>query len=246
MKAVILAAGLGNRLRPRTENLPKALIEIEGKPILEYSLMALEKSGLREVVIVVGFLGDLIRERFGRDYKGLKISYITNNDYSQTGSMYSFSQVKDLIKEDVLLLESDLLYDPRVIEAILESSRKNCMLVAKKSGSGDEVHICVGQDFRIMKLGKKLTEKDDAIGEMVGISKFSKGFLASVFDRAQKDYEKGDMNYHYEECVLAQSLLGEPVHAFWHSDLIWTEVDNEDDLKRARQQVYQGIKTYIE
>ena len=244
MKAVILAAGMGKRLRPRTDKLPKALVEVAGRPLLEYSLIALKESKLREVVIVVGFFGDLIRQKFGGKYKGLKISYITNNAYAQTGSMYSFSCAKDAITEDVILLESDLFYDPRAIKVMIESSYKNCMLVSEKSGSGDEVYICVDERKRIMKLGKGLAGKnrENAIGEMVGISKFSIEFIATVFNRAEKDYKKGDLNYHYEECVLLQSLSGEPVYAVLHSDLTWTEIDNEDDLKRARTKIYQRIK----
>ena len=122
MQAVILAAGTGQRLRPITDNLPKCLIQIGEETLLEYSLDALRKSGIGEVIIVTGFLENMIKEKIGNNYKDVKITFILNEKYDRTGSMYSLSQAKSTIKDkDILLLESDLLYEPQAIKTALNS-----------------------------------------------------------------------------------------------------------------------------
>ena len=97
MKAVILAAGMGSRLRPLTRELPKGLIEIAGKSLLEYSLEALKENGIREVILVIGFLARRIEQELGGEYGSLKITYVFNEEYSHTGSMYSLSQARQLL-----------------------------------------------------------------------------------------------------------------------------------------------------
>ena len=244
MKAVILAAGMGSRLRPLTRELPKGLIEIAGKPLLEYSLGTLKRNGIKEVILVVGFLAKTIKQRFGQRYEDLKIIYVLNHEYSDTGSMYSFSQTRQLLDGDVLLLESDLLYELRALRVIVDSQQQNAILVSDFSGSGDEVHICVDNAQRIIDLGKSvsLDSKKKAVGELVGISRFSKEFLVKLFQKAEDDYAKGKVNYHYEECVFATSKLGNPVYAEVCKGLTWIEIDNTSDLERARTKIYPRIQ----
>mgnify|MGYP001598219661 CR=1 FL=1 len=244
MQAVILAAGAGQRLKPVTNALPKGLIEIEGKTLLEYSLDALDEGGLKDIIIVTGFFGEAIKQKFGNKYAGLKITYVLNEEYYKSGSMYSFSKARDIINNDILLLESDLLYDSKAIGVLLNSGFKDCVLAGKLSGSGDEVYICVDENQRITELGKDITyeNKKKAIGELVGISKFSKEFLAELFKNAEGDYKKGEANRHYEECILATAKSGNPVYGLLIGGLVWTEIDNEKDLLKAKSQVYPKIK----
>jgi len=249
MQAVILAAGTGTRLRPLTEHLPKGLIPVENKALLEYSLDNLRKAGIEEVILVVGFCQELIRQKFGAAYKGMRISYAVNPDFAATGSMYSFSRAGELIKNDVLLLESDLLYESRALEVLLASRHQDVILTAPLSGSGDEVYICVNRDQAVTALGKKLPalQAEAAIGELVGISRFSAQFLEKLFVRAENDYAAGQKNYHYEECVLAASRQsGHPVYALACPGLQWIEIDTENDYRRAREAVYPAIKTAAE
>lgn len=244
MQAVILAAGMGQRLRPVTEALPKGLIEIEEKTLLERSLDALSDSGLRDIVIVTGFFGQAITQKFGNNYNGLNIIYVLNEEYHKSGSMYSFSKAKDIISSDVLLLESDLLYDPKAIRILLDSDFRDCVLVSEPSGSGDEVYICVDGSKKIIELGKDISceNRKKAIGELVGISKFSKEFLQRLFKDAEADYKRGETSRHYEECVLTTARSGNPVYALLIRGLLWTEIDNENDLSRAKTMIYPNIK----
>lgn len=248
MQAVILAAGKGTRLKAKTDTLPKAMIEIEGKPLLEYSLDALARCGLSDVIIVVGFRHETITRRFGDHYHGLKIQYIENDQYAVSGSMYSLSLVQDIIADEILLLESDLLYEPRVLPRLLDSEYPNCILVAGLSGSGDEVYICTNEKQEIIELGKNISDagRQRAIGELAGISRFHRSFLKSVFTTARQDFQKGEMNYHYEECVFRASRQSMPIHAVTATELAWVEIDTAADLQRAQDQIFPLISRQTE
>ncbi len=244
MKAVILAAGIGKRLRPITEKLPKCLIEIGKKTLLEHSLGALKEHGINDVIMVVGFYKDSIKQKFGNTYNGINITYVNNKEHSSTGSMYSFSKTKNLINSNVLLLESDLLYDKKAIKILLDSKFKDAILVANPINSGDDVYICTNEKKEITNLGKNIPEEDKkhAIGALVGISKYSKEFLLKLFKKAEQDYSNNELNYHYEESVFATSRLGNPIYAVLCKDLKWIEIDNENDLKRAKEEIYPKLK----
>ena len=244
MQTVILAAGKGRRLKARTDTLPKAMIEIGGKSLLEYSLESLVQNGITDVIVVVGFCHETITRRFGTRFLGSKIRYVINDNYAGTGSMYSLSLVRDIIEDEIVLLESDLLYEPRAINILLNGSLPNAILVAKLSGSGDEVYICVNENMEITELGKNIPEasKTHAIGELSGISRFQREFLELVFKNAQEDFRKGELNHHYEDCVFKTSQSTTPVYAKLASDLVWIEIDSEEDLRKARELIYPMIQ----
>ena len=240
MQAVILAAGKGTRLKAKTDMLPKAMIEIEGKPLLEYSLDALIEYGLSDVIMVVGFRHETISRRFGNQYRGLNIQYVENDKYADSGSMYSLALVKDIIDDEVLLLESDLLYESRAISLLLDSNRPNSVLVAGLSGSGDEVYICANDKQEITELGKQISvsSKQTAMGELAGISRFQRNFLDFVFTVALEDFQNGKMNYHYEECVFRTSQQTIPIYAVPATDLAWVEIDTAEDLQKAQELIF--------
>ena len=244
MQAVILSAGVGARLGIEKTSLPKGLLEIGGKPLLEYSLEALIQNDIKDVILVVGFQHEKIKNRFGSRYHDIKIDYVFNEQYANSGSMYSFAMVQDMIEDEIILLESDLLYEPRALNILLNVGYKNCILVTSLSGSGDEVYICTNERQEITKLGKKIPHKykKSAIGELAGLSKFESNFLDLVFKKSQKDIVDGKFNYHYEECVFETSQFTEPVYAVFADDLVWFEIDTEKDLKKARDQIYPKIR----
>lgn len=249
MKAVVLAAGMGRRLHPLSKTIPKGLILVGEKPILRYSLEALKANQISEVILVVGFLQEVIRQQFGREYQGLKITYVENNRYQTTGSMYSLSKARDAIgNSEIILLESDLLYDPKAMPIMLESPFRDCLLTADVSQSGDEVYICVDEEQRVVELGKDISgeSKRRALGELVGISRFSRKFLSQLFEKAEEEYKSGEYNRHYEECVFSLSTQGYPVYSLFCENLLWIEIDNEEDLRRAREELYPRIRSRLE
>ena len=240
MKAVILAAGMGTRIRPLSNEIPKAFIEIDGAPLIIRSLENLKSVGIKEVIIVIGYMKEYFKKTLGKQYKDMNIVYSLNNNYNKTGSMYSLSQTEGVIDDDILLLESDLLYEKKALDVLVNSAELNEILVAPISGSGDEVFIIVNESGDLMNLGKNISEKNNAIGELVGISKLSLDFLLKLYEKAREDYENNENNYHYEEVIFKLSKTY-PIKCKLINNLSWIEIDNMNDLKRAKEVIYPAI-----
>ena len=118
MKAIILVAGRGTRLKPLTDTIPKCLTEVNGKPILFNALEHLEKNKIEETILVVGYLRDKIEERIGNFFGNMKITYVKNDIYDKTNTSYSlWLALKDLLIDDSLLvLEGDVFFEEELLK----------------------------------------------------------------------------------------------------------------------------------
>jgi 2-aminoethylphosphonate-pyruvate transaminase len=244
MKAVMLAAGRGDRLRPVTDSMPKGLIEVGGQSLIERSLDLLLAQGITQTYIVTGYLGGMIRQRLGPAYRGMEIIYAENPDFERTGSMYSLSRLEGVLDDDILLLESDLLYEPAALSILVEAPLPDTILIAALLNEGDDVYVCTNAEGRVLYLGKTLPHAftGQVAGCLVGISKYSRGFMEHLFATARKDYSGGCLTSHYEECVLQASLGHRPVYSVYAENLAWTEIDTQSDLRRAAELVYPRLK----
>ena len=125
-KAVILAAGEGKRLRPFTETMPKVMLPVANKPILAYVLDAVKKSGVEEVLLVVGYKKEVIMEYF-KDYKDVRITYITQD--KQLGTAHALLQTKKYIKEPFVVLAGDNIIDPGSIRKLTKDTSQYAILI---------------------------------------------------------------------------------------------------------------------
>lgn len=242
MKAVILAAGRGVRIRPLSDELPKPLIKIGDKTLIEYYLLKLAKEGIREAVIVIGHLGNKIKEHLGNFYCGISIKYVVNNDYLSTGTMYSFYKSKDMIGDDIVLLEADLLYDEHMLNKVLNSDYKDLIVVSKLTGTGDEVLVASNDKAKITAIGKKI-ERNNIVGEYIGVTKFSKEYVKEFFTFVFDKYlKKGELNGYYEDYFIDFfKSNGNPMHYLLIDNLVWIEIDNEKDLEYAKKEIFPKI-----
>jgi glucose-1-phosphate thymidylyltransferase len=125
-KAVILAAGEGKRLRPFTETMPKVMLPVANKPLLEYVFDAVRKSGINEAVVVVGYKKEVIMEYF-KDYTGLKITYVTQN--RQLGTAHALLQAESHIKDSFIVLAGDNIIDAGSIKALMKDTAEYSLLI---------------------------------------------------------------------------------------------------------------------
>jgi choline kinase len=241
MKAVILAAGMGTRLGEHAQGNPKCLLDIDGSNLLERSLTNLSDGGIKDVVIIVGFRGELIKALIGESYAGMQVTYVTNADYQTTGNMFSLAAAKHLLDTDTMIVEADLIYQGDAISRLINAKENDVILVGRLLHHGDDIFIRANEHGQVIDLGGKMSKKEEAIGALLGISKFSPAFMEKLFNQASSDFSEGRNHFHYEETVLKTSRSGHPIYALVCHDIHWTEVDNEADLKRAREQVYPKI-----
>lgn len=236
MPAVILAAGMGVRLRNVVGEIPKGLLDIDGQSLIIRSIECLKSFGINQIVIVTGYQ----EEQY---YEALKqyspdITFITNEDYSITGSMHSLMLASDHIQAEFLLLESDLLFEARTISTLLQQDRST-VLISGATNSGDEVYI-YGESEEIVRITKEKIDSLTLQGELVGVSRIS----LTLYEKMCAYYKKQikfPSNFHYEDCISGLSRNNK-INYLRIDDLVWTEIDDESHYNRALDLIYPKIQ----
>ncbi len=237
--AVILAAGMGTRLRGVLTDVPKGFLVIEGRSLIERSLDFLLACGVKRIVIVAGHLKHHY-EDLARRYP--QAAVVTNEAYAASGSMYSLYCAREAIDEagsDFLLLESDLIYEMRALERLLSDPRRDVVLLSGTTHSGDEVYVETQGD-RITAMSKDRSKLSFTGGELVGISRISLSFFARMRSFAEARFKK-DYRMDYEDC-LVQAGSVQPLYYHKIDNLIWSEIDDEAHLQRVLHEVLPELK----
>lgn len=235
--AVILAAGLGSRLKKHTEGQPKGFLEVDGISLIERSLTNLIKAGISEIIIGTGYL----HAHFDALKKKYPIITFRNMDYSITGSMYTLYALKHLIRKPFLLLESDLLYDPVALKYLQEDSIEDIILASGPTNSGDEVFIQVSEKNKLQQMSKDRKTLGHVSGELVGISKLTLTTLEKMISFSEPHFENGSRMLNYEDALVGAGAQ-HPIHVKVIKDLVWCEIDDENHLDRALTLVYPKLK----
>jgi 2-aminoethylphosphonate-pyruvate transaminase len=235
--AVILAAGMGRRLQNVLQDAPKGFIRLGERTIIEESIAKLQAFGINRILIVTGYMNTFY-ERLAKQYPGIET--IHNAVYATSGSMYSLACAKAVMKDDFLLLESDLIYEKRTLKAALSYAKDNCIVLSGKTNSGDEVYVGGSEKGLIHHLSKKKEDVENVLGELVGVSKISQALFQEMLKEAENIF-KENINIEYDSGCLARVAKKREVYACVVGDLLWAEVDNEDHLKRAKEKIYPEI-----
>ena len=240
MQAVILAAGQGTRLRPLTDHRPKCLVEVEGQPILRYQLEALCDVGVRECVIVVGHRAAQVRRAFGSRFRGLSITYVENPVFETTNNIYSLWLVRRQIAGEMLLLEGDLLFDPALLRAVLDTPHENVAVVDRfRFPMNGTVILAHGDRAAAMVLKLDQPEGFDygPALKTVNIYKFSRRAVSGVLMPALDDYVSNGLTGDYYEVVISNAVAEGTMrlHVLRTGPRAWAEVDTIEDLADAEQ-----------
>lgn len=129
MKAIILNSGIGKRLFPLTRKIPKCLVNLNGKSILEYQLISLKKHNITDIIMTTGPFEKKIIEFISNNFPELKVKYVFNPKFRTTNYIYSLYLTKDYIDDNVLMLHGDLVFDNKVLDKIINCKKKNCALL---------------------------------------------------------------------------------------------------------------------
>ena len=180
MQAIILAAGMGKRLKDLTQNNTKCMVKVNGVTLIDRMLHQIEKQHLSRIVIVVGYEGQKLIDYIATLDIQTPIVYVNNPIYDKTNNIYSLALAKDwLCKEDTLLFESDLIFEDAVIDALVKDPRETLALVDKYESwmDGTCVKLSADDDIEAFVPGKKFKFNEiDSYYKTVNIYKFSKHF----------------------------------------------------------------------
>ncbi len=234
MQAIILAAGLSKRLRPLTDNTPKCLLKVGSKTILEMTIDNILKNGINDFVMVTGYRENMIKDFIAKQYPDLNIKFLTNPDYENNNNSYSLWMTKDYISGECILLDSDILFDYRIISKLLASKHPNCLAMNCNHSLGEEeIKVIVDSTHKILHIGKD-PDPVKSLGESIGIERFSHEFfkkLGKVLDR--KIVNEQNVNEFYEVSFQELIIEGNGIFAVDVSEYKSMEIDTPADLERA-------------
>ena len=239
MQAVILAAGMGKRLKELTQNNTKCMVKVNGVTLIDRMLHQIEKQHLSRIIIVVGYEGKKLIEYIGTLNIQSPIVYINNPIYDKTNNIYSLALAKDwLCKDDTLLFESDLIFEDSVLEVLVDDPRETLALVDKYESWMDGTCVKLGKDDSIESFvpGKKFkfNEIKDYY-KTVNIYKFSKHFSETHYVPFLDAYQSAlGQNEYYEQVLRVITMLDVPeIKAKRLDGQRWYEIDDIQDLDIA-------------
>lgn len=241
MKALILAAGVGSRLGAITNELPKCLVPVCGKPILEYQLDALLENGITDVALVLGYKKEKILDFISSHdkYKKMTFTFALNMEYASTNSSYSYWQARNLIgNESYIHLNCDIVLFAPLIKRLKESCYENTILVDRKVRLDDSMEQVILDGDRVIKMDK--ADLVGAHGRGSGMAKLSPNAIVVMKERVAGFVSLGDKNQHCHG-LMRHALTQVPFHALDGDDLLFREINNPEELKEAEA----TIKTYL-
>lgn len=249
MKAVMLAAGVARRLYgDENNNLPKALLEFEGRTLLARHIEILRDLGVRELVMVVGHRKeDLLREIETVAPDGF-VRTIFNPRYKEVPILSLAAAADDLRSgEEALFMDADVLYHPELMRRVIESPFENCFIMDRQfDPDSDPVKLCL-RDGALVDFGKQVTDEYHVIGEWPGFLKMSADIAAKVADAAERFAAKDELIVSYES-AMCEVMVSEPDGTFGVEDITgipWIEIDFPSDLVLAKETIYPEVVDFI-
>jgi choline kinase len=235
IKAIILAAGVGSRIRPLADNCPKSLLKINGKTILEMMLSHIQACGINEVVFVLGYLQNQIKDYVKTQFPDLIVQFVTNEKYEVTNTGYSLMLTKDFIQDSTFIkFDADVVFDINILTSLIASEYDNCLCIDKNINlDAEAMKVIIKDDNRVVKVSKTVNPVD-ATGESIGIEKISGETACTLFNELELMMK--DEQHHQEYYEAAYERLIEkdvPFHALDISGLKWTEIDTQEDFMLA-------------
>jgi 2-aminoethylphosphonate-pyruvate transaminase len=235
--AVILAAGMGVRLKEMGQSIPKGFLQFGNQPIIEESIERLQHCGIQKIIIVTGHLSEFY-ERLKERYS--QVVTVHNPQYAESGSLCSLYCARELVGSDFLLLESDLIYEQRALETVLAFPKDNVILLSGATNAGDEVYVKTAGETIVAMSKNKADLGEQIAGELVGISKISHPLFQRMLQQAELMF-KSSLKVDYESDGLVAVAQSYPVYYTVITDLLWGEIDDKQHLLRAKKEIYPAI-----
>lgn len=239
MQAMILAAGMGRRMGKYTESCTKCMVSVADKTLLERVVDALLEAKITKLVMVVGYEADRLKKFVEECHFPIEVEYVENTVYAETNNIYSLFLAKDyLMRDDTILLESDLIFDSCIIKEIVESPEKNLVVAAKYEQWMDGTVVLLDNQEHILDFVDKKQFRYEDIQyyyKTVNIYKFSKEFSEKQYVPFLEAYLKAyGTNQYYEQVLkILSHISGSQLKAYILDDENWYEIDDAQDLDIA-------------
>ena len=235
------AAGSSCRLGRQTEAIPKSLLRVGPRAIIEHSLEALAARGVERLTLVVGYRKEALMDRLGARYGPIGIDYVDSPDHARTEhgwSLYLTRAAWEARSGPVLFMDADNLYDPAILDAVTAGGAPDVIAVDSAFDSrAREEEIVTGHDGRVSRLLRGRTgEHPDCAGGFVGINRLSGGFMRALYEYMEGFFAAHGRSHKYERVI--DRFLRDTGTALHYVDCVpreWVNVNHESDLAKARR-----------
>ena len=226
MKAVILAAGIASRLRPLTDTTPKCLLKIGERCLLERAFDALIQNGFNEFIIVTGYRQQQIVDFLQAHYPAQSITFIYNDKYESTNNIYSLWLTRPYTEgEEVLLLDSDIVFDPQIVEKLLRSDKADVLALNRHELGAEEIKVIVDNEQKVVE-----------ISESIGIEKMSAAYTQALFRELEMMIlSEGLDNIFYERAFERLIPQGYSFYVMDTTEFFSAELDTVEDFQQAQK-----------
>ena len=245
MNAIIIAAGSGKRISEDVKDLPKSLLTVNGKPIIAYQIQALKQVGIKNIVVITG----IHDEKFGIE----NVHYIKDHYYNEHDILGSLMEAKDFLKNDVLVLYSDIIFELKILKQILDSKGDISIAIDmtwEKMYEGRTEHpkseaenVQLSKAKKIIKIKKNIKNENNDVGEFLGIMKFSP-YGSGVFVKQYEELRKTHVGTFQQAPSVLKAYLTDMIQELVDSQIDveaviisgkWCEIDTNQDLERVQK-----------
>ena len=232
MKAIILAAGIGSRLRPITNDKPKTLTKVNGRPMIDFLISALCENKIKDIVVCTGFKSDMLVNFCKNNYPEINFTFVENSDYDITNNMYSLYLASKYLDEDVILMNADLVFYPEVIRKLLKMN-SSAVAVDKGNYLEESMKLVVDNDL-IKRISKKI-DKNNSYGSSIDVYKINSKDCPIIKKEMEKIIEENNDKNQWTEVMLDNLFQNDKLKAKPCSidGEKWFEIDNYEDLAKA-------------
>jgi len=245
MNAIIIAAGSGKRISEDVKDLPKSLLTVNGKPIIAYQIQALKQVGIKNIVVITG----IHDEKFGIE----NVHYIKDHYYNEHDILGSLMEAKDFLKNDVLVLYANIIFELKILKQILDSKGDISIAIDmtwEKMYEGRTEHpkseaenVQLNKAKKIIKIKKNIKNENNDVGEFLGIVKFSP-YGSGLFVKQYEELIKTHVGTFQQAPSVLKAYLTDMIQELIDSKIDvepviisgkWYEIDTAQDLERAQK-----------
>ncbi|MFT4580243.1 MAG: choline kinase [Gammaproteobacteria bacterium] len=237
MKAVILAAGMGSRIRPLTDNCPKSLLKVGGHTILEMMISHIRDCGVTDIVFVLGYLQEQIKEYVTHNFPELNAHFIFNEQYATTNTGFSLMLARDIVADSSFIkFDADVVFDKTILSQLIDCEHDNALCIDKNIQlDAEEIKVIIKEQNRVVKASKTVNPKE-AIGESIGIEKICADTAIQLFTELEAMMQDSQNHQEYYEAAYERLIEKDvPFYALDISGLKWIEIDTKEDFITAKE-----------
>jgi len=242
VKAVILAAGRGTRLRPLTADLPKCLLQVGGRPLLASLLEILASLGIAEICLVTGYLQEQIRTFVETVISSLPLTFtfVENPRYAETNNLHSLWVARDQVEGfPFVVLYADILFHPAILQGCLQGPGEIRLAVSREI-YGETMKV-VDDGEQVLAVSKAISSRE-ATGTFLGIARFSVKGGRLLFTELEELVEADSSALYFTDALERLITKGFPVHCSVTSGLPWIDIDGPTELTQAQREIIPRIR----